>query len=103
MPTIHAADAAPQTHATVDTLETELATIKGKLPDQSHAMKDVGYHFANPVVRWAETKPATGEVLFGRDPFAPALGGPYHPRAQGQGGDLELKGTLGAVDNTLLS
>ena len=25
----------------------ELEAIKGKLPDQSHAMKDVGYHFAN--------------------------------------------------------
>jgi hypothetical protein len=28
-------------------LTTELKTIQGKLPDQSHVMKDVGYHFAN--------------------------------------------------------
>ncbi|MCC7084512.1 MAG: hypothetical protein IT427_05855, partial [Pirellulales bacterium] len=25
----------------------ELETIQGKLPDQSHAMQDVGYHFSN--------------------------------------------------------
>jgi hypothetical protein len=28
-------------------LASEMETIQGKLPDQSHAMKDVGYHFAN--------------------------------------------------------
>jgi len=25
----------------------EIETIKGKLPDQAHAMQDVGYHFSN--------------------------------------------------------
>ena len=28
-------------------LATEIETIKGKLPDQAHAMHDVGYHFSN--------------------------------------------------------
>jgi hypothetical protein len=28
-------------------LKAALDEIKGRLPDQSHAMKDVGYHFAN--------------------------------------------------------
>jgi hypothetical protein len=28
-------------------LQAELNRLKGLLPDQSHAMKDVGYHFAN--------------------------------------------------------
>jgi hypothetical protein len=28
-------------------LKAEIETIKGKLPDQAHAMKDVGYHFTN--------------------------------------------------------
>lgn len=28
-------------------LMAELETIKGKLPDQAHAMQDVGYHFSN--------------------------------------------------------
>jgi hypothetical protein len=31
----------------LQTLAAELETIKGKLPDQSHAMQDVGYHFSN--------------------------------------------------------
>ena len=28
-------------------LAAEIETIKGKLPDQSHAMQDVSYHFSN--------------------------------------------------------
>jgi hypothetical protein len=28
-------------------MSAEIETIKGKLPDQAHAMQDVGYHFAN--------------------------------------------------------
>ncbi len=28
-------------------LAAEIETIKGKLPDQAHAMQDVGYHFSN--------------------------------------------------------
>jgi len=31
----------------VDALKAELEQVKGKLPDQAHVMKDVGYHFAN--------------------------------------------------------
>lgn len=48
---------APRTHAAepalreatleVSALKAEVARLKGLVPDQSHAMKDVGYHFAN--------------------------------------------------------
>ncbi|HJQ80912.1 MAG TPA: hypothetical protein VJ828_13190 [Lacipirellulaceae bacterium] len=31
----------------VATLAAEIESIKGKLPDQAHAMQDVGYHFSN--------------------------------------------------------
>lgn len=31
----------------LNALRAELETIKGKLPDQAHAMQDVGYHFSN--------------------------------------------------------
>jgi hypothetical protein len=31
----------------VAALAAEIEAIKGKLPDQAHAMQDVGYHFAN--------------------------------------------------------
>ncbi len=33
--------------AGADALRAELDVIQGKLPDQSHAMADVGYHFTN--------------------------------------------------------
>jgi hypothetical protein len=32
---------------TVQSLAAEIETLKGKLPDQAHAMQDVGYHFSN--------------------------------------------------------
>jgi hypothetical protein len=45
---------APRAHAQeaksvvdVTTLAAEIEAIKGKLPDQAHAMQDVGYHFSN--------------------------------------------------------
>jgi hypothetical protein len=39
----HAADVTNEVVA----LKTEIERLKGLVPDQSHAMKDVGYHFAN--------------------------------------------------------
>src|SRR5437763_14012235 len=33
--------------ADVAALQAEIARLKGIVPDQSHAMKDVAYHFAN--------------------------------------------------------
>jgi hypothetical protein len=38
--------ASAQTPARVD-VPAELESIKGRLPDQAHAMQDVGYHFTN--------------------------------------------------------
>jgi hypothetical protein len=38
---------APNPSPSVERLATEIETIKGKLPDQAHAMQDVGYHFTN--------------------------------------------------------
>jgi hypothetical protein len=38
--------AAAQTPAKID-LPAELESIKARLPDQAHAMQDVGYHFTN--------------------------------------------------------
>jgi hypothetical protein len=41
-----AAQTSNATPATPD-LKAEIEAIKGKLPDQAHAMQDVGYHFSN--------------------------------------------------------
>ena len=37
----------PQATPDIAALAAEIETIKGKLPDQAHAMQDVGYHFTN--------------------------------------------------------
>jgi hypothetical protein len=41
------AEPAPSATAEIAALQAEVARLKGIVPDQSHAMKDVGYHFAN--------------------------------------------------------
>lgn len=41
------AASAPKPSPDLAALAAEIETIKGKLPDQSHAMKDVAYHFTN--------------------------------------------------------
>jgi hypothetical protein len=42
-----AVEAVPSATAEIAALQSEVARLKGIVPDQSHAMKDVGYHFAN--------------------------------------------------------
>jgi hypothetical protein len=37
----------PDANAELAALKKEIETLKGKVPDQSHAMKDVAYHFTN--------------------------------------------------------
>lgn len=39
--------ATAQTETQAPDLQAELEAIRGKLPDQAHAMQDVGYHFSN--------------------------------------------------------
>lgn len=41
------AAAIAQTDSLALDLRAEIEAIKGKLPDQAHAMQDVGYHFSN--------------------------------------------------------
>src|SRR5881397_1544071 len=48
VPKAHAADApAAAPNQELATLRAEVERLKGIVPDQSHAMKDVAYHFAN--------------------------------------------------------
>ncbi len=84
-------------------LQTELAAIKGKLPDQSHAMKDVGYHFAN--LWFAGQKKNWPLARFYLDETRSHLRWAVRiiPVRKVKAGDLELKGILDAVDGTFLS
>jgi hypothetical protein len=45
-PTTVAQDGKPE-KASLEAIAAELEVVKGKLPDQAHAMHDVGYHFSN--------------------------------------------------------
>jgi hypothetical protein len=40
-------DAAGDAAAEIARLKAEIEQLRGRLPDQSHVMKDVGYHFSN--------------------------------------------------------
>jgi len=99
----HAAEPANKPPTAPDDLKNELAVIKGKLPDQSHAMKDVGYHFAN--LWFAGRKQNWPLARFYLDETRSHLRWAVRiiPVRTTKAGDLELQGILDAVDNTLLS
>jgi hypothetical protein len=42
-----AAQTEPAENPAVATMRADVETLKGKAPDQAHAMQDVGYHFSN--------------------------------------------------------
>src|SRR5204862_1319850 len=84
-------------------LRAEIEQLKGKVPDQSHAMKDVGYHFANlwfagQKKNWPLAKFYLGET---RSHLKWAVR--IIPVRKTRAGDLELKGILDAIDKTFLS
>ncbi|MEX2216516.1 MAG: hypothetical protein WD768_20555 [Phycisphaeraceae bacterium] len=43
----HAADSSDSKSAEVASLKAEVERLKGMVPDQAHAMADVGYHYSN--------------------------------------------------------
>jgi hypothetical protein len=84
-------------------LKAEIEQLKGKAPDQAHAMKDVGYHFAN--LWFAGQKENWPLAKFYLDETRSHLKWAVRiiPVRKTKGGDLELKGILEAVDNSLLA
>ena len=80
------------------------STISGLLPDQSHAMADVGYHFSNlwfagEKENWPLAKYYLQETRSHLN-WAVRL----HPvRTTSTGGELDLKGILQAIDNSFLT
>src|SRR5262245_9755402 len=84
-------------------LRAELEQLKGKVPDQSHVMKDVGYHFAN--LWFAGQKRNWPLARFYLDETRSHLKWAVRiiPVRKTKAGDLELRGILEAVDNSMLS
>ena len=84
-------------------LRAEIDQLKGKVPDQSHAMSDVGYHFAN--LWFAGEKKNWPLARFYLDETRSHLKWAVRiiPVRKTRAGDLELKGILDAIDKTFLS
>jgi len=82
----------------------DLQTIGGRLPDQAHAMADVGYHFANlwfaaDKQNWPLANYYLGET---RSHLKWAVR--IHPvRKTSTGTEVDLNGILEAVDNSFLA
>ena len=72
--------------------------LKGKVPDQSHAMKDVAYHFTN---LWFAGQNRIGHwpVLLRRNARASQVGCPHYSCAKTKGGELDLRPMLTAWTN----
>ena len=76
----------------------ETNSLDGRLPDQAHAMADVGYHFANlwfaaDKQNWPLANYYLGET---RSHLRWAVR--IHPVRQTKAGEVDLKGILDAVD-----
>lgn len=84
-------------------LRAEIDQLKGKVPDQSHAMKDVGYHFAN--LWFAGQNKNWSLARFYLDETRSHLKWAVRiiPVRKTRAGDVDLRGILEAVDNTMLS
>ncbi|SRR6266511_249733 len=87
----------------VAALRAELEQLKGKLPDQSHAMKDVGYHFAN--LWFAGQRKNWPLAKFYLDETRSHLKWAVRiiPVRKTKAGEVDLRGILEGVDNTMLS
>jgi len=99
----HAQEKAAEKASDLAALRAELEALKGKAPDQSHSMADVGYHFAN--LWFAGQKKNWPLARFYLDETRSHLKWAVRiiPVRKTRAGDLDLNGILQALDNTLLS
>jgi hypothetical protein len=88
----------------VTNAQPDMSAIGGLLPDQAHAMTDVGYHFAN--LWFAAEKENWPLAKYYLDETRSHLNWAVriHPvRTTPSGGQVNLKGILQAIDNTFLT
>jgi hypothetical protein len=93
-----AAVAASDASREIAALRKEIETLKGKVPDQSHAMKDVAYHFTN--LWFAGQKQNWALAKFYLDETRSHLKWAVRiiPVRKIKGGDLDLTAMLAGVD-----
>ena len=88
--------------AEIAKLRAELDQLRGRLPDQSHVMKDVGYHFTN---LWFAAKAKNWPLAkFYLDETRSHLRWAVRviPVRKTSGGDLDLRVILDGLDRTVL-
>jgi len=96
-------DAAGDAAAEVARLKAEIEQLRGRLPDQSHVMKDVGYHFSNLwfAARAKSWPLAKFYLVETRSHLKWAVR--IIPVRKTKGGDLDLRVILDALDRTVLA
>jgi hypothetical protein len=89
--------------AEIARLKAEVEQVRGRLPSQSHAMMDVGYHFAN--LWFAGQNKNWPLAQFYLDETRSHLRWAVRiiPVRRAQGGEVDLRGLLEAVDRTGLA
>src|ERR1700675_3529503 len=96
-------DAAGDAAAEIARLKAEIEQLQGRLPDQSHVMKDVGYHFSN---LWFAARAKNWPLAkFYLDETRSHLKWAVRviPVRKTKGGDLDLRVILDALDRTVLA
>jgi hypothetical protein len=87
----------------VAALRAEVERLKGLVPDQAHAMQDVGYHFANLWFAGEKKNWPLAEFYLGETRSHLKWAVRIRPVRQTKAGNLDLNGILEAVDNTMLA
>src|SRR5258707_3777071 len=84
--------------------QIEPNSLDGHLPDQSHAMADVGYHFANLWFAADQQNWPLADYYLGETRSHLRWAVRIHPvRKTRAGAEIDLKGILDAVDNSFLT
>jgi len=84
-------------------LRAEIEQLKGKVPDQSHAMKDVGYHFANLWFAGQQRNWLLAKFYLDETRSHLKWAVRIIPVRKTKAGEVDLRGILEAVDNTMLN
>jgi hypothetical protein len=87
----------------VDAAQMDLQTLSARLPDQAHAMADVGYHFANLWLAAEKQNWPLASYYLGETRSHLRWAVRIHPVRETKAGAVDLNGILEAVDNSLLS
>lgn len=86
--------------AEVERLRLEVDRLKGLVPDQAHAMEDVGYHFANLWFAAEQKNWALADFYLAETRSHLRWAGRIRPVRQTKAGNVDLQGIPDAVDNT---